>query len=61
MTTFVPPWRAGIRGDARIPLVLPGFEAGTQPTAGTPEPMVRPSWMAGLRAPWFPRLVGRGR
>lgn len=60
MTTFVPSFRAGIRGDERLPLVLPGFDAGMR-IVPEPEPQSVPSWRAGLRSPWWNRLVGRGR
>jgi hypothetical protein len=59
-STFVPPFRAGERPGPRIPLVLPGWEAGTQQNP-EPEPLTVPSWRAGMRAPFWTRLVGRGR
>jgi hypothetical protein len=57
---MVPWFQAGERPGPSIPVVLPGYEAGTQQNP-EPEPVTVPSWRAGMRAPFFTRLVGRGR
>lgn len=62
MTTFVPPFRAGIRGERQIPLVIPGFDAGShEPARLDPDPVSVPAWRAGLRGAWWKRAVGRGK
>lgn len=61
-STFVPPYRAGIRDERRIPISIPGFAAGRHdPATYEPDPAVNPWYRAGLRGAWWKRAVGRGK
>lgn len=58
---MVPSYRAGIRGQQRLPATLPGFDAGTDGTPTEPDPVTVPWYRAGLRGEWWKRAVGRGK